>query len=106
MKDPIELPRLLARFKLQVRRLLNQTVDLEKLSSDPEYARERLALIEDCADDEDLLVLVLRLREMLCPRISPPTPPVELAVPEPVPTPPPAQAMASGRDYRFGARGW
>jgi len=47
MADPYELPRLLSRFKLQVRRLLNQQVDLEKLTREPEYARQRLAEIED-----------------------------------------------------------
>lgn len=67
MADPYELPRLLSRFKLQVRRLLNQQVDLEKLTREPEYARQRLAEIEDLAEDEELLVLVLRLRDLLFP---------------------------------------
>lgn len=68
MNEEIELLRLLARLKLQVRRELDQSVDLDKLKNDPEYARSRLTEIEDATSDEDLLVLVLRLREMLLPR--------------------------------------
>lgn len=92
MEDPYELPRLLARFKLQVRRLLNQAVDLEKLTQEPEYARVRLAEIEEVADDEELLVTLLRLRTLLSPVAVAPEPP--------------APARAATRDYRFGARAW
>lgn len=101
MADPYELPRLLARFKLQVRRLLNQPVDLEKLTRDPEYARLRLAEVEDLADDEELLVMVLRLRDLLCPlEVAPQPEPEPLAAVEVVPP------KATTRDYRFGARAW
>ncbi len=65
MNEDIELLRFLARLKLQVRRELDQSVDLERLKNDPEYARMRLGEIEDSTADEDLLVLVLRLREKL-----------------------------------------
>ncbi|MDD3482326.1 hypothetical protein [Azovibrio restrictus] len=99
MENPYELPRLLARFKLQVRRLLNQAVDLEKLVQDPEYARVRLAEIEDVADDEELLVTLLRLRTLLSPVAAAPEPEAE-ALAESSP------ARASARDYRFGARAW
>ncbi|WP_303785854.1 hypothetical protein [Azovibrio restrictus] len=100
MVDPYELPRLLARLKLQVRRLLNQSVDLEKLSRDPEYARQRLAEIEELAGDEELLVLVLRLRDLLCP--LPAVEPQADAMPEP----PGPVSQGPSRDYRFGARAW
>lgn len=86
----IELIRLLARFKLQVRRQLDQTVDLYQLEHDTTYARSRLAAIEDLADDEELLVMVLRLRELLLPEAAP------------VIQQPPAPA-ASAR-YMYGAR--
>lgn len=86
----IELIRLLARFKLQVRRQLDQTVDLYQLEHDPAYAKSRLAAIEDLADDEELLIMVLRLRELLQPATAP------------VIQPPPAPA-ASAR-YMYGAR--
>ena len=102
MADPYELPRLLARFKLQVRRLLNQTVDLEKLARDSDYARLRLAEVEDQADDEELLVMVLRLRDLLCPQeVAPPPEPEPPVVAVDVVPP-----RALTRDYRFGARGW
>ncbi len=70
MNEDIELLRLLARLKLQVRRELDQSVDLDRLRNDPQYARNRLTEIEDETSNEDLLVLVLRLREMLLPHQS------------------------------------
>lgn len=99
MEDPYELPRLLARFKLQVRRLLNQAVDLEKLAKDPEYAQVRLAEIEEVADDEELLVTLVRLRTLLSPVAEVP----EAAAPVLAENPP---ARSATRDYRFGARAW
>lgn len=103
MADSYELPRLMARLKLQVRRQLNQSVDLARLSHDPDYMRQRLAELEDQAADEELLVLILRLRELLSP-------------PEPAALPAAQATQASGpdsaasrpafRDYRFGARAW
>jgi len=93
MENQLEEIRLLARFKLQVRRLLNQSVDLEKLRNDPVYAADCLARVEEKADDEELLVLALRLRAMLVPR-SPAAQPVP-AVAEPV---------ATEKKYLFGAR--
>lgn len=99
MEDPYELPRLLARFKLQVRRLLNQAVDLEKLAKDPEYAQVRLAEIEEVADDEELLVTLVRLRTLLCPVAAAPESPAPPLGENP-------QTRAAARDYRFGARAW
>lgn len=67
MQDSTEYARQLARFKLAVRRQLSQSVDLERLVQDPIYAQARLAEIEEIADDEDLLVMVLTLRHKLLP---------------------------------------
>lgn len=94
MEDKLEEIRLLARFKLQARRLLNQSVDLEKLRNDPVYAADCLARVEEKVDDEELLVLALRLRGMLVPH-SP------AAQPVPVVAEPPA---TTEKKYLFGAR--
>ncbi|MDR3412864.1 MAG: hypothetical protein P4L87_18270 [Formivibrio sp.] len=67
MDEHIELLRLLARLKLQVRRELDQSVDLERLKNDSQYARARLDEIEESTTDEEVLINVLRLREMLLP---------------------------------------
>lgn len=93
MEDQIEQIRLLARFKLQVRRLLNQSVDLELLKNDPAYARARLAQIEDSAEDEELLVMALQLRQILLPKA--PVAPAVAAV---------KTAPVVEQKYMFGAR--
>jgi hypothetical protein len=93
----LETVRLLARFKLQVRRSLDLGVDLKALAADADYAERILGEIEERAEDEELLVMVLRLRRRL------------LAVPAvPAPAPvvaTPASTAPAARDYRFGARG-
>lgn len=96
MTEELELMQLMARFKLQVRRQLNQLVDLDLLKTDSTYARTRLSEIENLADDEELLMMVLRLRSILLPAAPPPKP---KQVEEP------AQAD-TGRSYKFGARSW
>jgi hypothetical protein len=88
--EQVELAHMLARFKLHVRRALNESVDLDLLKNDPEYARERLSQIEEKAEDEDLLVSVLVLRERLYSR---------------APAPPEPQPRAPETKYRLGARG-
>lgn len=93
MNEDIELLRFLARLKLQVRRELDQSVDLDRLKNEPDYARQRLAEIEEATADEDLLVLVLRLREMLVPRVSA----APSAAAEPV-------RVSSEQRYLYGAR--
>lgn len=90
--EQVELAHMLARFKLHVRRELNESVDLDLLKNDPEYARERLSQIEEKAEDEELLVSVLMLRERLCNRAP--------TAPEPQPQP-----SAPETKYRFGLRG-
>ncbi len=96
MDAKLELAQLMARFKLMVRRSLNQSVDLERLSREPKYARLRLAEIEEAAMDEDLLVMVVRLRDLVLP------PPVQVEIPPP-PLEKPAKKL---RDYSTGARAW
>ena len=46
MDNKMEMAQLLARFKLQVKRALGETVDLERLTRDPAYARQRLNEID------------------------------------------------------------
>jgi hypothetical protein len=101
-EQEIETVRLLARFKLQVRRSLDRGVDLKALAADPAYAEEVLADVEERAEDEELLVLVLRLRKRLLPARAPSV--VAVAVPAPVDEVP-VPAARPARDYRFGARG-
>jgi len=94
--EEIELIRLLARFKLQLRRVHNRAVDLSTLAADREYAARTLAEVEELTDDEELLVLVLQLRErLLRPKAVP-------AVRDVLPA---AQKTSAARDYRYGARG-
>jgi hypothetical protein len=100
----METAQLLARFKLQVKRSLGETVDLENLSRNPAYARQRLAEIEEAALDEELLVMVLRVRDVLLP--------VEIiAKPAMEPAPMAASVAAEPapketRNYLMGARSW
>jgi hypothetical protein len=88
MDDKLEKAQLMARFKLMVKRSLSQSVDLERLSREPAYARERLAEIEEAALDEELLVMVLRLRDLLLPAAEAASPASET------------------RSYKMGARAW
>jgi hypothetical protein len=100
MDKKLEMAQLLARFKLQVKRSLGESVDLESLVRNPAYARQRLAEIEEAADDESLLVMVLRLRDHVLPVEAPPV----------VVTPEPPVAVApvrqETRNYLMGARAW
>ncbi len=105
IEQQLEIAQLLARFKLQVKRTLAQSVDLEKLTRDPAYARQRLAEIEEDATDEGLLVMVLRLRDLLLPPARPPvadTPPVAPSAPAATPT----VNSKETRNYLMGARAW
>lgn len=101
MNERLEIAQLLARFKLHLKRSLGQSVDLERLERDHAYARQRLAEIEEDALDEDLLVMVLRLRDIVLPAAS-------AAPPVPDATPPAADAPVAGqvRNYLMGARSW
>jgi len=101
MDEKLEKAQLMARFKLMVKRTLGQTVDLERLDREPAYARERLAEIEEAALDEDLLVMVLRLRDLLVPLAPLEVPPVVVAAAEI-----PREAPRETRNYMMGARAW
>lgn len=104
MDEKLEKAQLMARFKLMVKRTLSQAVDLERLDRDPAYTRERLAEIEEAALDEELLVMVLRLRDLLLPA---PPPVVVEVVQELVPAPElPKEAPRETRNYMMGARAW
>ena len=104
MDKHMEMAQLLARFKLQVKRSLSETVDLDRLTRDRSYARQRLAEIEEAALDEDLLVMVLRVRDVLLPIEAAPVEP-----PAPVIAAKPAEVEATAREtrnYLMGARAW
>lgn len=97
-QDRVELTRLLAKFKLSVRRQLDLSVNLERLQNEPDYAREQFATLEELIEDEELLVNLLTLRERLVPRALSVSA-TELEPPAPPAVSPPAQAR-----YRFGPR--
>jgi len=102
MDKQMETAQLLARFKLQVKRTLGELVDLERLTREPAYARQRLNEIEDAAEDEDLLIMVLRLRDLLLPVSSD----SEVIVPSEPVVAEPARKTAETRSYMRGARAW
>lgn len=107
MDDAMARAQLLARFKLQVKRTLGETVDLEALTRDPQYARQRLSEIEDAATEEDLLIMVLRLRDLLLP--APPVRETHNETPSIAVEPTMLQAPAAAketRNYLMGARAW
>jgi hypothetical protein len=91
-QEMIETARLLARFKLQVRRSLDRPVDVGALTANAAYCVRTLAEIEALAEDEELLSLLRKLRE-------------RLLAPLPAEQPAVAETVHGGRDYRFGARG-
>jgi hypothetical protein len=96
----LETARLLARFKLMVRRSLDRSVNLAAMQADPVQAAAVLDEIEELADDEELLTRVVRLRERLLASA-----PEALREPLPEAEVPATVARPSVRDYRFGARG-
>lgn len=101
MDEKLEKAQLMARFKLMLKRTLGQAVDLERLDREPAYARERLAEVEEAALDEDLLVMVLRLRDLLLPVVAVEAAPVLVAAAE-IPRENPKET----RNYMMGARAW
>ncbi|AXS80955.1 hypothetical protein [Dechloromonas sp. HYN0024] len=104
MENQIERAQFLARFKLQVRRTIGQSVDLDRLTRDPAYARQRLSEIEEAADEEELLISVLRMRDLLLPvtpevRVEPVVETVAVA-------PDVTKQTTETRNYLMGARAW
>lgn len=99
MDKTMELAQMLARFKLQVKRTLGETVDLERLSREPAYTRQRLSELEEMAEDEDLLIMILRLRDLLLPADIVPVMAAPVAAA-------PAAPQKETRNYLMGARAW
>ena len=91
-QEMIETARLLARFKLQVRRSLDRAVDLGRLTADPGYCARTLAEIGALAEDEELRTLLRKLCERL---LAPPS----------AEQPAVGEAAQGLRDSRSGARG-
>lgn len=100
MDKTLETAQLLARFKLLVKRSLSESVDLERLTREPIYARRRLAEIENAAEDENLLIMVLRVRDAVLPAPIAPLQPTAQAEPEA------ERKTRETRSYVMGARAW
>ncbi|CUB06881.1 MAG: hypothetical protein KBB07_07085 [Tepidiphilus sp.] len=97
--DP-EFIRLLARLKLSVRRQLEYNIDLARLQKDAQQALEVLKEIEDMAEDEELLALILRLRAIIMQNSS-----KDVLEKEKIADPSVEKNSSNVRSYRFGARG-
>lgn len=95
MDNKMEMAQLLVRLKLQVKRSLGESIDLERMSTDREYARQRLKDIEESSEDEALLIKVVRLRDYLMQASS--TPAEQSST---------ASKSAPMRSYTMGARAW
>lgn len=105
LQDRLETVQLFARFKLSVRRHLQISVDLQLLQTDPNYAERVLAAIEAAAEDEQLLILTLQVRDCVLP--------LAVVAPTVAANARTAHEAASGvqvtnqtRSYMFGARGF
>ena len=59
-----ELMQMMARFKLRMRRILDQTVDTYRFVDDRRYAMGVLRLADE-SDDEDLIIMSLCLSDRL-----------------------------------------
>lgn len=100
--DP-ELMQMMARFKLRMRRVLNQTVDTYRFLEDRDYAFAMLK-IADGSDDEDLIIMSMRVSDMMGMMPGGNTTPKALAKEA-------AGATGEGKEekpkdrYMFGARG-
>lgn len=106
--DYSEKIKLLAKFKLMVKQQLKKNVDLEKLTTNPEYARTALRELEDAANEEEMLLLVLHMREVLLPAEAAPVPvPAAPSIPAPPASTGEEKKEADGKQtYLFGARSW
>lgn len=104
LQDRLETVQLLARFKLSVRRHLQIAVDLQLLESDRQYAERVLATIEAAAEDEQLLILTLQVRDSVL-RPAPMANAAQRAA-EPAEPPQAPPAGSATRSYVFGVRGW
>lgn len=91
--------KMLAQFRILLKKTKNVQVDFEKFVADPAYARQVLAAAED-SDNEVLVTLALGLRDKLGLLAAPPAKPA--AQPEPAPS---AASSKLGNKYFYGARG-
>lgn len=94
--DPMETIRLMARFKLGVKRQLNHSIKLDELQGDPTYACNQFQFLEDQIEDEELLVMMLTLRRILCPKGA--------ALTKPASVPEAGSAAPAPDRYRLGVR--
>ena len=93
-----DLLKLLAQFRILLKKERTVQLDLERMMSDAGYARQALAQAED-SENETLVMLSLALREKLgflkAPPAAAPAKPAEEQKPEPA---------AQGTKYLYGAR--
>ena len=101
MDDRLEIARLLARYKLAVRRSLQQSVDLQLMVQDRNYADFKLRETEDAAGNEELLILIVQLREALFPAA-----PVQAVIAAPINSALIQSDSGQTRTYVGGARSW
>jgi hypothetical protein len=104
LQNRLETVQLLARFKLSVRRHLQIAVDLQLLEADAAYARRVLAAVEAAAEDEQLLILTLQVRDRILPPVTPPN--LAAARQNRSDSVNVVEASAQTRSYMFGARGF
>lgn len=88
-----EMLKLLAQFRILLKKEKGLAVDFERLLAEPAYARGLLAQAED-SDSELLVTLALSLHQKLGLLKAPPA-----AVPIPLPA-----AAVDPKKYKFGAR--
>jgi hypothetical protein len=98
--DP-ELMQLMARFKLRMRRALDQTVDTYRFLDDREYALATLKIADE-SDDEDLIVMSMRVADQIGLMPSSSATPAK-QVKQAAPVAPKEEAPKSR--YMYGARG-
>lgn len=106
LQDRLETVQLLARFKLSVRRHLQIAVDLQLLEADRTYAARVLGAIEAAAEDEQLLVLTLQVRDVVLRATVVPSLPATMVAAQVVEATLATPVVATTRSYMFGARGW
>jgi hypothetical protein len=96
-----ELLKMLAQFRILLKRAKGVQVDFEKIVADPAYARQVLGAAED-SDNEVLVTLALGIRDKLGFLAEPTAKPAAPAPAEPAPS---AAAAKLGKKYFYGARG-
>ena len=95
-----ELLKMLAQFRILLKKAKGVQVDFEKIVADPAYARQVLGAAED-SDNEVLVTLALGIRDKLG-LLTTPAKPAAAAPAEPAPG---GGAGKLGNKYFYGARG-